>query len=177
MVVRFLTPLWTRARIRFSGFPHKPNPPNMMVAPSSTSWIASSALATTLCIAREFYKKSDQLMIGPSGEFKSSGDPMARSPDFLRASALSWRAFSQLVRALEFRSQFARVQILADIREALFQLLQRIAQVLAIGDGDVAPHRVRTAGDAGHLAQGPSADVENRRVRPEFVDQSCCQRG
>src|SRR5260370_1402585 len=56
MVVRFLTPFWARARIRFSGFPHKPNPPTMMVAPSNTSWIASSALATTLCIAGEFYR-------------------------------------------------------------------------------------------------------------------------
>src|SRR6266852_5061457 len=56
MVVRFLTPFWARARIRFSGFPHKPNPPTMMVAPSNTSWIASSALATTLCIAEAFYR-------------------------------------------------------------------------------------------------------------------------
>src|ERR1019366_3584741 len=57
MVVRFLTPLSARARIRFSGIPHKPNPPTMMVAPSNTSWIASSALATTLCIAGGFYRK------------------------------------------------------------------------------------------------------------------------
>src|SRR4029077_8897083 len=138
MVVRFLTPLWTRARIRFSGFPHKPNPPTMMVAPSNTSWIASSALATTLCIAGEFYKKSDHLIIGPSGEFKSSDDPMAQLPDFLRASALPWRTFSQLVRALKFRSQFPRVQIFADVREALFQLLQRMSNILLVGDGDIA---------------------------------------
>ncbi len=57
MVVRFLTPLRARARIRFSGIPHKPNPPTIIVAPSNTSWIASSALATTLCIAGEFYRK------------------------------------------------------------------------------------------------------------------------
>src|ERR1700674_3757918 len=177
MVVRFLTPLWTRARIRFSGFPHKPNPPTMMVAPSNTSWIASSALATTLCMAGEFYKKSGHLIIGPSGEFKSSDDPMARSPDFLRLSALPWRTFSQLVRAFEFRCQFPRVQILANVRETLFQLLQRVAQVLAIGDGDVAPHRIGAAGDAGHLAEGSSADVEHGRVGAEFVDQRGGQGG
>src|SRR5450755_1545815 len=51
MVVRFLTPLRTSARIRFSGFPHRPKPPTIMVAPSNTSWIASSAFATTLFIA------------------------------------------------------------------------------------------------------------------------------
>src|SRR5579872_5113315 len=50
MVRRFFVPLRTSARIRFSGIPHKPNPPIMIVAPSNTSRIASSALATTLFI-------------------------------------------------------------------------------------------------------------------------------
>src|SRR6266446_5620044 len=50
MVVRFFTPLRTSARIRFSGIPHRPNPPTMTVAPSKTSRMASSALATTLFI-------------------------------------------------------------------------------------------------------------------------------
>src|SRR5215468_6423921 len=50
MVVRFFTPLRTRARIRFSGMPHRPNPPTIMVAPSKTSRIDSSAFATTLVI-------------------------------------------------------------------------------------------------------------------------------
>src|SRR5437588_2827701 len=44
MVVRFLTPFFTKARIRFSGFPHSPKPPTMMLAPSGMSWTASSAL-------------------------------------------------------------------------------------------------------------------------------------
>ena len=52
MVVRFFTPLRPRARIRFSGMPHSPNPPTMMVAPSKMSRMASSALATTLFIGK-----------------------------------------------------------------------------------------------------------------------------
>src|SRR6266498_1596106 len=51
MVVRFFTPLRTRARSRFSGTPHKPKPPTMIVAPSGMSRTASSALATSLFIA------------------------------------------------------------------------------------------------------------------------------
>ena len=57
MVVRFFTPLRTRARIRFSGIPHSPNPPTMMVAPSKISLMASSALATTLFIGTRILKR------------------------------------------------------------------------------------------------------------------------
>src|SRR5579862_7313255 len=55
IVVRFFTPLRTRARIRFSGMPHRPKPPTMMLAPSGISRTASSALATTLFIRGRFY--------------------------------------------------------------------------------------------------------------------------
>src|SRR5579864_8132888 len=55
MVVRFFTPFLTRARMRFSGLPHRPKPPIMMLAPSGTSRTASSALATTLFIRGGFY--------------------------------------------------------------------------------------------------------------------------
>src|SRR3990172_9066567 len=48
MVVRFLTFLRTSAWMRFSGMPHSPKPPTMMLAPSSMSKMAASALATTL---------------------------------------------------------------------------------------------------------------------------------
>src|SRR5512142_1049730 len=48
MVVRFFTPLRMSASIRFSGMPHSPNPPTMIVAPSWMSFTASSALRTTL---------------------------------------------------------------------------------------------------------------------------------
>src|SRR4029453_2809422 len=48
MSVRFFTPFLARAAMRFSGFPHRPNPPNITVAPSGISATAASALATTL---------------------------------------------------------------------------------------------------------------------------------
>src|SRR5579864_787378 len=50
MVVRFFTPRRTSARIKFSGIPHSPKPPIMMVAPSGISRMASSELATSLFI-------------------------------------------------------------------------------------------------------------------------------
>ena len=43
-----------QSRIRFSGMPAQPNPPSMMVAPSEMSWMASSALETTLFMAQRF---------------------------------------------------------------------------------------------------------------------------
>src|SRR5438270_4249037 len=57
-VVRFLTPLRTRASIRSAGMPHNPNPPTMIMAPSFTSRMASSALATTLFINRKILTHS-----------------------------------------------------------------------------------------------------------------------
>ena len=48
ITVRFFTPLRWIAAIRFSGFPHRPNPPDMITAPSCMSRMASSALPTTL---------------------------------------------------------------------------------------------------------------------------------
>src|SRR5579875_899641 len=50
IVCKFFTLRRTRAAIRFSGMPHSPNPPSMMVAPSGMSRTASSAFATTLFI-------------------------------------------------------------------------------------------------------------------------------
>src|SRR3954447_650323 len=49
-MVRFFTPLRWMASIRFSGLPHRPNPPDMITAPSCMSRMASSALPTTLFI-------------------------------------------------------------------------------------------------------------------------------
>src|SRR5262244_4151356 len=48
MSVRFFTPFFASAAIRFSGFPHRPNPPDITTAPSGMSLTAASALATTL---------------------------------------------------------------------------------------------------------------------------------
>src|SRR5689334_22540186 len=48
MVCRFETLLRTSAAIRFSGTPHSPKPPIMMLEPSAMSAIAASAVATIL---------------------------------------------------------------------------------------------------------------------------------
>src|SRR5215469_11669893 len=48
MMVRSFTPFFARAAMRFSGFPHRPNPPDITTAPSGMSRTAASALATTL---------------------------------------------------------------------------------------------------------------------------------
>src|SRR5215831_21199420 len=48
MSVRFFTPFFASAAMRFSGFPHRPNPPDITVAPSGMSATAASALPTTL---------------------------------------------------------------------------------------------------------------------------------
>src|SRR5258705_6997022 len=71
MVVRFFVPLRASARIRFSGIPHRPKPPTMMVAPSNTSWIASSALATTLFMAEEILSDEVRIHHGRGRELMS----------------------------------------------------------------------------------------------------------
>src|SRR5688572_2475408 len=48
MIVSPFAPFRCNARVRFSGIPHRPNPPTMIVAPSCRSAIASNALGTTL---------------------------------------------------------------------------------------------------------------------------------
>src|SRR6185503_5756603 len=48
MTVRLRVPRACSALIRFSGRPHKPKPPHMMVAPSRMSATASAALGITL---------------------------------------------------------------------------------------------------------------------------------
>ena len=56
MMVRALVPRARSAAMRFSGMPHSPKPPIMMVAPSGISATASSALARTLFIERHSIK-------------------------------------------------------------------------------------------------------------------------
>src|SRR5262245_35254353 len=47
-IVRLRVPRACRARMRFSGRPHRPKPPHMTVAPSGMSATASAALSITL---------------------------------------------------------------------------------------------------------------------------------
>ena len=52
MTVRSFVPRARSAAMRFSGMPHRPKPPIMMDAPSGMRATASSALDSTLFIAR-----------------------------------------------------------------------------------------------------------------------------
>src|SRR5204863_1717525 len=61
--VRFFVPFLTNAFIQFSGIPHKPNPPNIITAPSSISCIAASAFATTLFIIHVYKIKLREFRI------------------------------------------------------------------------------------------------------------------
>src|SRR6185295_19024265 len=51
MIVRSRVPRSCSALMRFSGSPHKPNPPHITVAPSGMSATASSALLNTLSMS------------------------------------------------------------------------------------------------------------------------------
>src|ERR1700740_1009911 len=55
MQVRFLTPFFTKAAIRFSGIPHNPKPPTISVMPSLISAMAVSASFTVLLIMVQKY--------------------------------------------------------------------------------------------------------------------------
>src|SRR5208337_1636599 len=149
IVVRFLTPLRARARIRFSGIQHKPNPPTMMLAPSNTSAIASSALATTLCIAEEFYRKSSLRVIGRTQSAPSPDAPITHARSLKDSIA---RSLSQLMCPLKLCPELPRIQILADMRQPLLQLQQRAAKIFLVSDRDVPPHRIRAARNPRHLS-------------------------
>src|SRR5665213_388429 len=83
MVCSPFTPLWTSVRIRFSGIPHRPNPPNITLWPERISAIASRALSQTLFnfppLGASSMDASESLIIatnGPTGRehpAKSSG--------------------------------------------------------------------------------------------------------
>src|ERR1700730_14623708 len=149
MVVRFFEPLRTSARMRFSGMPHSPNPPIIIVAPSNTSRMASSALATTLFIARRILNENGSSRHGKEllifdwkpqslipGDFclnhqKSTVFPAGPNP-------------LQPVRPFKLIHQLPRSQILPDVCQPLLHFEQCFLKILAVGDGNVSPHRVRT---------------------------------
>src|SRR4051812_17204838 len=62
--VSCFTPRFTSALMRFSGIPQSPKPPTTSVAPSATSFTASSAEATTLLIMGRRYQTNDSVNVG-----------------------------------------------------------------------------------------------------------------
>src|SRR5207253_8885235 len=65
--------------------------------------------------------------------------------------------FLQVMCALKLFRKLARVEILTNVSQPLFQFEESFLDVLLVGEGDVAPHRVRTRRDACHFAQGTSS--------------------
>ena len=76
-----------------------------------------------------------------------------------------------MMRPLELQRQFPRIQIFADVRQALFQLQQGVPDIFLVGKRDVAPHRVGTGRNARHLAQGAPSGFEQRSVFAIFIHQ------
>src|SRR5215469_1656131 len=103
MVFRFLTPLRTSARMRFSGMPQRPKPPIIMVAPSGMSRIAWSELGITL-FTDEIVKQSAASRHGAPGnpDLTLLGSVLVRSPARGRVS--------ELVGALKLGFELPRAQ-------------------------------------------------------------------
>ena len=148
MVVRFLTPFRTRARIRFSGMPQRPKPPTMMTAPSNTSRMASSALATTLCTRKILNEKlAWKCRVDLSADDKEASQSRGSPRSFTAQktlvqddNALALRSFPQLAGALEFHRQVPGIEILTEVCQPLLELGDGVAQVLLVGEGNIAPH-------------------------------------
>src|SRR5580704_2627425 len=145
IVVRFFTPLRTRARIRFSGMPQSPKPPTIMMAPSDISRTASSALATTLFMRERILNEN-------------------RDNDSIHFLPFGWPDFLQLMGPLELHCQFPRVEIFADVGQMLLQSRQRGSNIRLIGKSDVTPHGIRTTRNARHLPQCAATGFEEWRI-------------
>src|SRR5437879_13794734 len=73
--------------------------------------------------------------------------------------------------ALKLFRKLARVEILTNVSQPLFQFEESFLDVLLVGEGDVAPHRVRTRRDACHFAQGTSSGRQQWSVFSELIHQ------
>ena len=69
-----------------------------------------------------------------------------------------------MMRPLEFQRQLPRIEILADMRQALFQFQQGVCDIFLISQRNVAPHGIRAARNARHLTQGAASGLEQRRI-------------
>src|SRR5579884_2930612 len=63
----------------------------------------------------------------------------------------------ELMAAVEFGFEFARVEVFADVSQSLLELEQCVGYAGFIRKCNVAPHRVRAGGYACHLAECPPA--------------------
>ena len=77
----------------------------------------------------------------------------------------------------KFQRQLAGIQVLANMREPLFQLRQGVCDIVLVGKGDVAPHGIWTRRNASHLAQGAPPSFKQRSVFAVLIDQRSRQSG
>src|ERR1019366_8645274 len=163
IVLRFLTPFFTSARIRFSGIPHSPKPPTMMVAPSLISATASSAFANTLFIDMVIFRTGDCTQQRGSVAKRKEGLGYSRQEDVWRDGDLSHldavfiraggpylpsvgkcgitkpstrRSFfsPKFVGALKHLPQPRPAQVLAQVGQLLLEAQDDLFQVLAVGE-------------------------------------------
>jgi len=72
--------------------------------------------------------------------------------------------------ALELGGEFARIEILANVCEALLQFKHGLANVLPVGDGDVSPHGIRRAGNARQFTERSASNIEQWRIGAKLID-------
>src|SRR2546426_5253176 len=109
MTVRPFVPRACSALMRFSGMPHRPKPPIMIVAPSGTSATAASASGSTLFMIDDYTRLLFQ------------GGPPSR------------RGRKDLCEPIALR------QVAAQILKHRDQRVERRSQLVGVGGGDVAP--------------------------------------
>src|SRR5206468_2434722 len=109
MTVRPFVPRACSALMRFSGMPHRPKPPIMIVAPSGTNATAASASGSTLFTIDDYTRLLFQ-GVPPAGRGRE-----------------------------DLREPIAFRQVAAQILKHGDQRIERRSQLVGVGGGDVAP--------------------------------------
>ena len=73
--------------------------------------------------------------------------------------------------ALELGGEFARVEIFTNLRQALFEFMHGLADILPVGNGDVSPHGIWRAGNARQFTERSASNIEQWRIRAKFINQ------
>ena len=162
ITVRSFVPRACSAAIRFSGMPHRPKPPMRMVAPSGMSATASSALASTLFIAStiadgliglelEFGMRSRFMIPNPYSELRS-----------FDAARQRWACSKTSARRSPSR------EVGAQFLQQRDEGVERLADLIGVGGGDVLPDLGRARGEPGRVdeaAAGERQAVLAHRIR------------
>ena len=77
---------------------------------------------------------------------------------------------SQAVRSFELFFEGTGVQIFPNVGKFLLQPEQGVGDRFLVGEGNVAPHRIRTGRNASHFPQGSTAAFKQRRSLAVYFD-------